>query len=393
VADVDLASSAALAEYFAYDEVQCTPRDDEGDSIDDSSIVARRKQVSLMEKRQAMMDLCIAAGPFVRGTNEDFISFLTGTRKRQQQEAIRKTQQREREQWEDQQRQLRREQLRNELQQQLQHLQRQQQQLLQNSIQVPQYLSALQQTSTPKAGFSSALYGTANWQMLPDASTSHDDDGDGDLTEFHPVNSSGRQLSESSDRGIITFLPAPRRTPLSRSESSPSDTPSLLVHRRTPFFRTAISDMHASEGIMTAILSQLETIVCRVVYCPGSSDPLTVLTHPTTTRLTPHARNLHRSWLPLVPGLGVAALTYFDALSSVLPPAQEQPVTAIDTGNGAEPSGQDSQAPSPTTTETERSQPRDDIDEDEDDDEEKADDLNAAALRLLSEEFVNQQQK
>ncbi len=62
---------------------------------------------------------------------------------------------------------------------------------------------------------------------------------------------------------------------------------------------------------MTAALSQLESIVCRVVYCPGSSDPLTTLL--SAKRLTPNSRNVHRQWLPMVPGLGCAALFYLDA--------------------------------------------------------------------------------
>ena len=95
----------------------------------------------------------------------------------------------------------------------------------------------------------------------------------------------------------------------------------------------------ALEGLMTAALSQLESIVCRVVYCPGASDPLTTLLHhrggtdtgttttaatsalddhptdsraPRPKRLTPNSRNIHQQWLPLAPGIGCAALLYLD---------------------------------------------------------------------------------
>jgi hypothetical protein len=99
----------------------------------------------------------------------------------------------------------------------------------------------------------------------------------------------------------------------------------------TPFFRTR-EETSALEGLLTATLSQLENIVCRVVYCPGSTDPITTCLgqaavpneelgasaaaahhqshHP--RRYTPNSRNLHRQWLPLAPGLGTAALLYLD---------------------------------------------------------------------------------
>jgi hypothetical protein len=77
---------------------------------------------------------------------------------------------------------------------------------------------------------------------------------------------------------------------------------------------------------MTATLSQLENIVCRVVYCPGSTDPITSILgqdaianndemgvhHQHPRRYTPNSRNLHRQWLPVAPGLGTAALLYLD---------------------------------------------------------------------------------
>jgi hypothetical protein len=100
---------------------------------------------------------------------------------------------------------------------------------------------------------------------------------------------------------------------------------------RTPLFRTR-EQTGALEGILTATLSQLENIVCRVAYCPGSTDPITVgywshrpgpalaAAAATTTpalpprprRLTPNSRNVNRQWLPVAPGLGAAALLHLD---------------------------------------------------------------------------------
>jgi hypothetical protein len=99
----------------------------------------------------------------------------------------------------------------------------------------------------------------------------------------------------------------------------------------TPLFRTR-EQTSALEGLMTATLSQLENIVCRVVYCPGSTDPITSILGQAAAavaatdevgaavrspsapprRYTPNSRNVHRQWLPLAPGLGTAALLYLD---------------------------------------------------------------------------------
>lgn len=78
-----------------------------------------------------------------------------------------------------------------------------------------------------------------------------------------------------------------------------------------PFFRSR-EESAALEGLMTAAISQLESIVCRVVYCPGWTDPLTVLQPRSIKRLTPNSRNVHQQWLPLAPGLGCAGLFYLD---------------------------------------------------------------------------------
>lgn len=83
-----------------------------------------------------------------------------------------------------------------------------------------------------------------------------------------------------------------------------------------PFFRSR-EESAALEGLMTAALSQLESIVCRVVYCPGWNDPISLLhqhlqQQPSHKRLTSHSRNVHQHYLPLAPGLGCAGLFYLD---------------------------------------------------------------------------------
>ena len=77
------------------------------------------------------------------------------------------------------------------------------------------------------------------------------------------------------------------------------------------------------EGLFTASLSQLESIVCRVLYIPGVTDPLsTLIANPNKPkcpykRLTPNSRNIHRQWLPIVPGLGCAGLTFLGKADKV----------------------------------------------------------------------------
>lgn len=65
----------------------------------------------------------------------------------------------------------------------------------------------------------------------------------------------------------------------------------------------------ALEGLMTAAISQLESIVCRVLYIPGETDPIC---KRNKRRLTPNSRNLHQHWMPLSPGLGCAGLLHLD---------------------------------------------------------------------------------
>ena len=84
----------------------------------------------------------------------------------------------------------------------------------------------------------------------------------------------------------------------------------------------------ACEGLVTGALSQLESIVCRVLWVPSKeTDPVTTTVtatnaisssatdgNGTTTttmgngeaerRLTPNARNIHGKWMSLAPGIG-----------------------------------------------------------------------------------------
>lgn len=83
------------------------------------------------------------------------------------------------------------------------------------------------------------------------------------------------------------------------------------------FFRSQ-EETAAMEGLVTAAISQLESIVCRVVFCPGSTDPISTSTSSADLRFTPNSRNIHRQWLPLAPGLGCAGLLFLDAPSGVL---------------------------------------------------------------------------
>jgi hypothetical protein len=92
----------------------------------------------------------------------------------------------------------------------------------------------------------------------------------------------------------------------------------------SPFFRTR-EESAGLEGLITASLSQLESIVCRVVYCPGWHDPLTVLQNQSSSstqrfpkRLTPNSRNIHQQWMPLAPGIGCAGLFYMDGTDALV---------------------------------------------------------------------------
>jgi hypothetical protein len=132
----------------------------------------------------------------------------------------------------------------------------------------------------------------------------------------------------SRDEDLISYYRGKQKKKNARSSDSyfPGHTSDKLSDNLAPFLRSA-EKTAALEGLMTAALSQLENIVCRVVYCPGFNDPVSTMVPTTLTgmynelsykRLTPNSRNIHQQWMPLAPGLGCAALFYFDTSSSKL---------------------------------------------------------------------------
>ena len=92
--------------------------------------------------------------------------------------------------------------------------------------------------------------------------------------------------------------------------------------QQSPFVRSR-EETAALEGLVTAALSQLENIVCRVVFCPGSTDPITTILlgddGREKLRMTPNSRNVHQQWLPLAPSLGCAGLLYLNSPEKVVP--------------------------------------------------------------------------
>jgi hypothetical protein len=122
------------------------------------------------------------------------------------------------------------------------------------------------------------------------------------------------------DQDLLPYLKGKQKATRQHLQQSQPNNSNSTHHQvsstnNTPFVRSR-EETVALEGLMTAALSQLESIVCRVVYCPGSTDPLSTLL--SAKRLTPNSRNIHRKWLPLVPGLGCAALFYLDDPQAVL---------------------------------------------------------------------------
>lgn len=91
--------------------------------------------------------------------------------------------------------------------------------------------------------------------------------------------------------------------------------------QQSPFVRSR-EETAALEGLVTAALSQLENIVCRVIFCPGSTDPITTILPGENgrekLRLTPNSRNIHQQWLPLAPSLGCAGLLYLESPEKVV---------------------------------------------------------------------------
>lgn len=128
------------------------------------------------------------------------------------------------------------------------------------------------------------------------------------------------------DEDLLPYLKGKQRKQLQhifdddRNHRSSSQSSNNHQHRRggrssawsSVFFRSQ-EETAAMEGLVTAAISQLESIVCRVVFCPGSTDPMSTSTSPEELRFTPNSRNIHRQWLPLAPGLGCAGLLFLDA--------------------------------------------------------------------------------
>ena len=69
-----------------------------------------------------------------------------------------------------------------------------------------------------------------------------------------------------------------------------------------------------SEGELSAVLCGLESIVCRVLYVPGASDPPSVHAAPgaARVRLTTHSTNLHGACFALASDLACTGLSVVD---------------------------------------------------------------------------------
>jgi hypothetical protein len=124
-------------------------------------------------------------------------------------------------------------------------------------------------------------------------------------------------------------------TPMPRRKSP--QHPPLSSHGQPCYpYKRSREETAALEGLVTAAISQLESIVCRVVVVPGgTTDPITISLGQSgqdasdesadddtddddsnldarERRLTPNSRNIHQRWMPLGPGLGIAGLAYME---------------------------------------------------------------------------------
>ena len=119
----------------------------------------------------------------------------------------------------------------------------------------------------------------------------------------------------------IACGPFSRDEDLRAYQSRRKQTKNIKTVQQSPFVRSR-EQTAALEGLVTAALSQLENIVCRVVFCPGSTDPITTILPGEDgrekLRLTPNSRNIHQQWLPLVPSLGCAGLLYLESPEKVV---------------------------------------------------------------------------
>ncbi|KAG5176899.1 hypothetical protein JKP88DRAFT_333818 [Tribonema minus] len=83
-----------------------------------------------------------------------------------------------------------------------------------------------------------------------------------------------------------------------------------FAHRERPELVTP-EERAADEGEMSAIIAQLENIVCRAVYVPGPNDPVmpAFTGRYGTPQLTGTSQNINSKVLRLLPGLCIAGYT------------------------------------------------------------------------------------
>jgi hypothetical protein len=108
-----------------------------------------------------------------------------------------------------------------------------------------------------------------------------------------------------------------------------NNAPTSTTNDTTYPYKRSREETAAVEGLVTAAISQLESIVCRVVVVPGGkTDPVTISIGQGCDdeddqdwmdeesmherRLTPNSRNIHQRWMPIGPGLGIAGLAYLE---------------------------------------------------------------------------------
>uniref|UniRef100_A0A7S4VXK8 Uncharacterized protein n=1 Tax=Ditylum brightwellii TaxID=49249 RepID=A0A7S4VXK8_9STRA len=101
--------------------------------------------------------------------------------------------------------------------------------------------------------------------------------------------------------------------------SSSDNTATTTTTTQDDWSNRPKEEQYSTIGTITATLSQLETIVCRVVYIPSSMDPPCLFssekkTHP--LRLTPNSRNVQCRWLHLAPGLSTLGFGQYPCSSS-----------------------------------------------------------------------------
>ena len=156
-------------------------------------------------------------------------------------------------------------------------------------------------------------------------------------------------LQEQSDYKRLSGFKGDRKTSYVASSSNLASS-----YGRSYPYKRCREETAAMEGLVTAAISQLESIVCRVLVLPGGkTDPITLTVGNDAyeekeengadfreivddndgglgsssgnfheCRLTPNSRNIHQRWIPLAPGLGIAGLAYLEwqRLQQDIPP-------------------------------------------------------------------------